>query len=106
MCIHIIFSNFSTKTYVVCTVPGQGTSNEYHNICFCREIREMSTFLLKKNNLIWSYVIRNAPANDVIGACYKCLGKALLMSICNIGFYKEKICTGLDIPYTCTRVVQ
>ena len=43
-------SYFSTKTYVVGSLeaPQRGASNEYHKICFCGEIRNMSSLFVWK----------------------------------------------------------
>ena len=38
-------------------VPGQGTSNEYHNVCFCGEVREILCGLPLKSYEMSIYLI-------------------------------------------------
>ena len=61
--LHVIFFLFLHEN-ICCghslEAPRRGTSNEYHNICFCREMRKISVVLWMKKVpylLLWTVTI-------------------------------------------------
>ena len=81
MSIHIILFLFLHGS-ICCgyslEVPWWGASNEYHDICFCREVRKISILFWWKTCLIWSCVVISSSRRYVLSGhssycfCYRC----------------------------------